>query len=132
MSHEVVCFQMLDFETSKSNTEVSKSNAWKITSFAKTTSEGAVTHNGLHYQQLPNARYQVRFYANNYFEKLPRVSTAFKVSVYFAYISSLWDQKNIFCASFKQRMTSVTRNYMVCINLEALLNYSSKLKHKTC
>ena len=37
LSHEVVCFQMLDFETSKSNSEVSKSNSWKITSFSKTT-----------------------------------------------------------------------------------------------
>ena len=40
MSHEVVCFQMLDFETSKSYSEVSKSNSWKITSFS-VTSEGA-------------------------------------------------------------------------------------------
>ena len=37
LSHEVVCFQMLDFETSKSKSEVSKSNLWKITSFSKTT-----------------------------------------------------------------------------------------------
>ena len=38
LSHEVVCFQMLDFETSNSKLEVSKSNSWKITSFSKTTS----------------------------------------------------------------------------------------------
>ena len=38
LSHEVVCFQMLDFETSNSKSEVSKSNSWKITSFSKTTS----------------------------------------------------------------------------------------------
>ena len=31
---EVVC-QMLDFETSNSKSEVSKSNSWKITSFSK-------------------------------------------------------------------------------------------------
>ena len=30
MSHEVVYFQMLDFGTSTSNSEVSKSNSWKI------------------------------------------------------------------------------------------------------
>ena len=36
LSHEVVCLQMLDFGTSKSNSEVSKSNLWKITSFSKT------------------------------------------------------------------------------------------------
>ena len=33
----VVCFQMLDFETSHSDSEVSKSKSWKITSFSKTT-----------------------------------------------------------------------------------------------
>ena len=32
------------------------------------TSEGAVFHNVLYYQQLSVARYQVRFYANIYFE----------------------------------------------------------------
>ena len=38
LSHEVVCFQMLGFETSNSNLEVSKSNSLKVTSFSKTTS----------------------------------------------------------------------------------------------
>ena len=37
LSHKVVCFLMLDFETSNSKFEVSKSNSWKITSFSKTT-----------------------------------------------------------------------------------------------
>ena len=37
LSHKDVCFQMLDFETSKSNSEVSKSNSLKINSFSKTT-----------------------------------------------------------------------------------------------
>ena len=37
-SHEVVFFQVLDFETSNSKSEVSKSNLWKITPFSKTTS----------------------------------------------------------------------------------------------
>ena len=32
------------------------------------TSQGAVSHNVLYYQQLPITRHQVRFYANNYFE----------------------------------------------------------------
>ena len=36
LSHEVVCVQMLDFETSSSNLEVSKSNSWKTTHFSKT------------------------------------------------------------------------------------------------
>ena len=35
--HEVVCFLMLNFETSNSKLEVSKSSSWKITSFSKTT-----------------------------------------------------------------------------------------------
>ena len=70
LSNEVGCFQMLDFETSKYNSEVSKSNSWKITSFLKNyvTSEGAISHNVLYYQQLPITRYKVRFYANNYLE----------------------------------------------------------------
>ena len=54
LSHKVVCFHMLDFETSNSESEV--------------TLEGAVSHSVLYYQQLPITRYQVRFYAINYFE----------------------------------------------------------------
>ena len=34
---KVVCFQMLDFETLISKSEVSKLNSWKITSFSKGT-----------------------------------------------------------------------------------------------
>ena len=41
------------------------------------TSEGAVSHNVLYYQQLSIARYQVSFYANNHFELLPILSSAF-------------------------------------------------------
>ena len=36
VSHKVVRFQMLDFETSYYKLEVSKSNSLKITSFSKT------------------------------------------------------------------------------------------------
>ena len=57
---------MLDFETSNSKSDVSKSNSWKTTSFSKTMS----------LQREPS--HQVRFNANNYFEYLPKVSTAFK------------------------------------------------------
>ena len=32
------------------------------------TSEEAVSHNVFYYQPLPISRYQVRFYANNYFK----------------------------------------------------------------
>ena len=38
LSHEVVCFQMLHFETSNSKLEVSKSKSGEINSFSKTTS----------------------------------------------------------------------------------------------
>ena len=38
LSHEVVCVWMVDFETSNSKCEVSKSNSHKITSFSKTMS----------------------------------------------------------------------------------------------
>ena len=71
LSHEVVCFQMLDFGTSKSNSEVSiikylVENYFFLENYV--TSEGAVSHNVLYYQQLSIACYQVSFYANNYFE----------------------------------------------------------------
>ena len=50
------------------------------------TSERAVCHNVLYYQQLHIFRYHIRFYAYNDFEYLPIVSTAFKYligTVYF-------------------------------------------------
>ena len=52
LSREVVCFQMLDFETQKSKSEVLKSKSWKINSFSKTTSlhaEGAVSQHVLYH-----------------------------------------------------------------------------------
>ena len=63
---------MLDFGTSESNAEVSKSYSNILVEnyfFLKNyiTSEGAVSHNVLYYQQLSITRYQVKFYANNYF-----------------------------------------------------------------
>ena len=42
------------------------------------TSEGAVSHNVLYYQQLSFTCKQVSFYAKQYYELLPIVSTAFK------------------------------------------------------
>ena len=54
---------------------------WKLLLFFENyiTSEGAISKNVLYYQPLPITRYQVRLYANNYFEyQLPIVSTAFK------------------------------------------------------
>ena len=43
------------------------------------TSEEAVSHNVLYYQQLSIARHQVSFYADNYFKYLPIVSSAFEM-----------------------------------------------------
>jgi hypothetical protein len=74
LSHEDVCFQMLDFGTSKHNSEVSKSNSnilVEIYFFRENyiTLEVAVSHNVLYYQQqLSIACYQESFYANIYFE----------------------------------------------------------------
>ena len=70
-------------EVSKSNTNVLVGNYFFLENYF--TSEGAVSHNVLYYQQLSITRYQVRFYANNYFEKLPIVSTAFKGHQYFIF-----------------------------------------------
>ena len=57
LTHEVVCFQMLEFETSKSNSEVSISNSnilVRSNFFLENnvTLEGAVSHNVLDYQHL--------------------------------------------------------------------------------
>ena len=38
VTRSCVRFLMLDFETTNSKLEVSKSNSWKITAFSKTTS----------------------------------------------------------------------------------------------
>ena len=65
--HKFVCFQMHNKRLQAWSLLIFE---WEITSFSKTTvtSEGAVSHNVLYYQQLSIARYQVSFYANNYFE----------------------------------------------------------------
>ena len=61
---------MLDYATSKSYSEVSESKSWENNFFPENyvTSEGAVSHNVVYYQQLSITRYQVSFYAKNYFE----------------------------------------------------------------
>ena len=58
---------MLDFETSKPKSEVSKfvENYFFLENYV--TSKGVVFH-VLYHQQLSINRYQARFYANNYFE----------------------------------------------------------------
>ena len=61
LSHKVVCFQMLEFETSKSNYKVSKSNSNILVRnnvFLENdvTSEGAIQyHNVLYYQHLSSS-----------------------------------------------------------------------------
>ena len=67
---QVVCFQMFEIETSSEVANSIQIFKWEITFFLKTyiTSEGAVSHNVVYYQQLSIAHYQVGFYADNYFE----------------------------------------------------------------
>ena len=48
--------------------------SWKLWHFR----EGVISHNVLYHQPLPSTGQQERFYANNYFEWLPTVPTAFK------------------------------------------------------
>ena len=96
---------MLEFETSKSNSEVLKSNSKILVRNiffleSDVTSEGAVSHNVLYYQRLSTpliAKKQVSFYANNYFEQLPIVSSGFNFwSIYqsitqrFMCLQALW------------------------------------------
>ena len=71
---------MVDFETSSSKSELLKSNSWKIPSFSKTMALQRELFLTMFYtyQPLPITRHQERFNANNYFEYLPIVSTAFK------------------------------------------------------
>ena len=66
---------MLDLETSRSiGLEVKfVENYFFLENYV--TSEGTVSHNVLNYQALPITRNQERFYDNNYFEQLPKVST---------------------------------------------------------
>ena len=76
--HEVVCNQVLEFETSIWNSEVSKSNSNILVRHNfffenDVTSEGAISHNIVYYQCFSVDLYQVSFY----FEKLPKVSSAF-------------------------------------------------------
>ena len=62
---------MLDFKTSISNYGGLEIKFVESYLFLENyvTSEGAVSHNVYkYYQQLPITCYQVRFYANNYFE----------------------------------------------------------------
>ena len=71
---------MLDFETSNYKCEVSKSNSWEITSFSRTKSLQRVQFLTMCYtSNLSPLLLTKRFYANNYFEQQPIVSTAFKI-----------------------------------------------------
>ena len=66
LSHKVVCFQMLDFETSNSKSELEiifVENYFFIGNYV--TSKGAVSHNVLYLQPLLITRSQERFYDNS-------------------------------------------------------------------
>ena len=77
---ENIGFQMIDFETPKSNSEVSNSNLLKITSLSKTTLLQREPLLTMFYTitLTPITRYEVRFYGSNYFEYLPMVASPFK------------------------------------------------------
>ena len=64
--HKFVCFQMLIKASGLKSFIIWVRNYLFLKNYV--TSEGAVSHNVLYYQQLSIARYQVSFYANNYFE----------------------------------------------------------------
>ena len=60
VTRSCVLSQMLDFGTPKSNSEVSKYNLWETTVYFflenYVTSEVAISHNVLYYQQLSIAK----------------------------------------------------------------------------
>ena len=64
--HKFVCFQMPNQTSGLKSIIIWVRNYLFLKNYV--TSEGAVSHNVLYYQQLSIARYQVSFYANNYFE----------------------------------------------------------------
>ena len=62
-------FKILDIDTSKLNSEVSKSNLWKITSFSETTSLQLEPFLTMFYTiNLSNKLVTNKGYANGYFE----------------------------------------------------------------
>ena len=73
--------KMFDFETSKSNFEVSKSTSWKITIFSKTTLHQRESYLTMFYTinlSLWLVTNTSKVYATDYFELLPIVSSPFK------------------------------------------------------
>ena len=72
MSHGVVRFQMLDFETSSYQSEVSK---------IRGHFRGSRFHNVLYYQPLPITRYQVRFCANDYLSNYQKCPLPLNISL---------------------------------------------------
>ena len=71
LSHKVVCFQMRDFKTSNSNSEVSKSNSWKITSFSENYDTLEHQEQQVHflYLKLLKAEVSVNHYGTNAFNR---------------------------------------------------------------
>ena len=74
MLHYFVCFQMHHKRLQPKSFLIWVRNYFFLKNYS--TSEGAFSHNVLYYQQLSIARYQVTFYANNYFELLLMVSVS--------------------------------------------------------
>ena len=70
MSHKFCAYRCLEVETSALGLEFNSNILVGNYFFHKNygTVKGTVSHNVFYYQQLSVARYQVSFYANNYFE----------------------------------------------------------------
>ena len=102
-------FQMLDFETSSSKSEVSKSNSWEITSFSKTTLLQREPC-----QQLSITRYLIRCYANKYLEYFTNLSGALKNG------NLLWlnlprSQLDILCFASRFLSIIITNNTIIWV-----------------
>ena len=72
LSHEVLCFQMRWINSRpqnlilRSRNQIRRENYFFLENYV--TSEGAVSHNVLYINLSPLIKYQVRFYAYNYFK----------------------------------------------------------------
>ena len=97
LSHKVVVCQMLDFETSNSNSEVSKSNSWKITSFWTTTLLQRESFLTMFYtiNISPLLNTKKGFMLIIILKNLPIVSTASKIQwdLYMIFMGSMKDMK---------------------------------------
>ena len=92
------------------------------------TLEGAVSHNVLCHQPRPITRHLVRFYANNFVELLPIMSTAFKPGSYFLWMqiqSECWCHK--FATNNLQQFDSAWLTCKYCCEGRVVTSNSRKI-----